>query len=128
MSHHILFVDDEVPIRETLKLYFKHKGFTVTTAESGAESIRLAETTPFDLVILDIDLGGENGLELLGLFKRKYPKVPVIMFTSLSYDPALLKEAMARGADACMSKTEPLATLMAEVQRVLQQPGSVSNG
>ncbi len=119
MSHHILFVDDEVPIRETLSLYFKKKGFAVTTAESGTESIRLAETTPFDLVILDINLGGENGLELLGLFKGKYPKVPVVMFTSSGSDPALLQEAMARGADAYMSKTESLEKLTKEVQRLL---------
>src|SRR6266498_1242281 len=106
LMSHILFVDDEVPIRETLSLYFKKKGFEVTTAENGAEIIRLAEMTPFDLVILDINLGGENGLELLGLFKEKYPQVPVVMFTSFASDPALLKEAMARGADAYMSKTE----------------------
>lgn len=119
MSQHILFVDDEIPIREMLSLYFKRKGFAVTTAGSRAEAVRLAEMTPFDLAILDIDLGGENGLELLGLFKRKYPKAPVVMFTSLDHDPALLKEALARGADAYMSKTESLDTLAKEVQRLL---------
>jgi len=119
MSHHILFVDDEVPIRETLSLYFKMRGFSVTTAESGAESIQLAEKTPFNLVILDVNLGMENGLELLSLFKGKYPKVPVVMFTSADSDPALLKEAAARGADAFMSKTESLQNLMQEVQRLL---------
>ena len=120
MSHHILFADDDVPIRETLSLYFKMKGFAVTTAANGAESIRLAEMTPFDLVILDIDLGGENGLELLGIFKQKYPKVPVVMFTSSGYDPALVKEATAKGADGYMSKTEPLHTLCNEVLRLLE--------
>jgi len=119
MSHHILFVDDEVPIRETLSLYFKKNGFAVTTAESGAEGIRLAEATPIDLIILDINLGGENGLELLCVFKGRYPKVPVVMFTSAGSDPALLKEAMAKGADAYMSKTESLRNLMEEVQRLL---------
>ncbi len=119
MSHHILFADDDVPIRETLSLYFKMKGFTVTTAANGAESIRLAQETPFDLVILDVDMGGENGLDLLVVFKQKYPKTPVVMFTSLGYDPALMKEATAKGADAFMSKTEPLDTLCNEVSRLL---------
>lgn len=120
MSHHILFADDDVPIRETLSLYFKRMGFAVTTAANGAESIRLAEETPFDLVILDIDLGGENGLELLGVFKQKYPQTPVVMFTSLGYDPALMKEATAKGADAFKSKTESLDTLCKEVSRLLK--------
>ena len=119
MSHHILFVDDEVPIRETLSLYFKMKGFAVTTAESRAESIRLAEMTPFNLVILDIDIGGENGLELLDWFKRKYPAVPVVMFTSFGYDPALLKAALARGANAYLSKSESLDNLGKEVRRLV---------
>ena len=128
MSQHILFVDDEIPIREMLTLYFKRKGFVVTTAGSRAEAVRLAESTPLDVVILDINLGVENGLELLGLFKRQHPRIPVIMFTSLADDPDLLKEAMSRGASAFMGKTEPLDALLGEVQRVLQQQSGVSHG
>ena len=119
MSRNILFVDDEVPIRELLSLRFRMKGMTVTAAATGAEAIALAKKIPFDLVILDVDLGGENGLELLDVFKRDKPGIPVIMFTSLGDDPALVKDALARGAAACMSKTEPIESLMKEVQRVL---------
>ena len=120
MNPHILFVDDEVPIRETLSLYFKMKKIAVTTAESGEEARRImAEKTPFTLVILDIDLGGENGLELLDFFKQNHSELPVIMFTSLGYDPALLKAALTRGASAYMSKAESLDNLMKEVQRVM---------
>jgi DNA-binding NtrC family response regulator len=120
MNPHILFVDDEVPIRETLSLYFKMKKMAVTTAATGDEAKRLAVTTPFNLVILDIDLGGENGLELLAFFKKNYPALPVIMFTSQGYDPVLLEEATAKGANAFMSKGESLDNLMKEVQRVMQ--------
>jgi len=119
MSQHILFVDDEIPIREMLSLYFKRKGFAVTAAGNGAEAVRLAETTPMDAIILDINLGGENGLELLTVFKKQYPNVPVIMFTSLDHDPELLKAALAGGADAFMSKADPLDVLAREVQRLL---------
>jgi DNA-binding response OmpR family regulator len=119
MSPHILFVDDEIPIRELLALCFKRKGMSVTVAATGADALRLAQTIPFELVILDVDLGGEDGLELLDVFKRNYPKTPVIMFTSMGDDPALLKDALTRGATAWMAKTEPLDKLMAEVQRAL---------
>ena len=44
--------------------------------------------------------------------------MPVIMFTSLGYDPVLLKETLARGANAFMSKAESLDTLLKEVERV----------
>lgn len=120
MNPHILFVDDEVPIRETLSLYFKMKKMTVTTAASGDEAKELAATTPFTLVILDIDIGGENGLELLVFFKKNYAALPVIMFTSQGYDPVLVEEAVAKGASGYMSKGESLDKLMKEAQRVMQ--------
>jgi DNA-binding NtrC family response regulator len=117
-NKHILFVDDEVPIRETLSLYFRRKGFLVTTAENAEEARLAVKANKFSLVILDVNLGGDNGLELLEFFKQMDPPLPVIMFTSLGYDPVLLKETMARGADAFMSKAESLDNLFKEVQRV----------
>jgi DNA-binding NtrC family response regulator len=118
MSQHILFVDDEVPIRETLSLYFKRKGFSVTSAGNSQNAKLAVSQNSFNLIILDVDLGGEYGLELLEFFKQNHPAIPVIMFTSLGYDPELLKEAMARGATAFMSKAESLDNLYKEVQRV----------
>lgn len=119
MKQHILFVDDEVPLRETLSLYFKMKGIGVTAAETGAEAKRLAESGSFNLAIVDLDLGGENGLDLLDFFKRTYPSLPVIMFTSLGYDPELVKQAVEKGAHAYLSKTESLDTLLKEAQRAM---------
>lgn len=121
MSQHILFVDDEVPIRETLSIFFRRKGFAVTTASNSKDAKQAVRDQTFTLIILDIDLGGEHGLELLEFFKNNHPDIPVIMFTSLGYDPDLLKESLARGANAFMSKAEPLEKLMNEVQRVSLQ-------
>jgi DNA-binding NtrC family response regulator len=120
MSAHILFVDDEVPIRETLSVYFKTKGMKVTTAETGAEAIRLSTQIPFSLVILDVKLGNESGLDLLDRFKQTHPRLPVIMFTSMDDDPDLLKTALDKGACAYMSKSESLNRLMKEVERAIQ--------
>jgi two-component system response regulator FlrC len=125
MPHHILFVDDEVPIRETLSLYFKMNGIDVMTAETGEEALSIAAKNNFSLLILDINLGGENGLELLDSFRRIYPKLPIIMFTQLSYDPVLMKEALSRGANAYMIKTESLDKLLDEVRRLIEiQPAA----
>lgn len=118
MNKHILFVDDEVPIRETLSLYFKRKGFSVTTVADAQSAMQAAKENQFALVILDVDLGSDNGLELLGFFRQNHPGIPVIMFTSLGYDPVLLKETMDRGASAFMSKAESLDKLYGEVQRI----------
>src|SRR6267378_264230 len=102
MNRHILFVDDDVPLRETLTMYFRMKGIKVTSAENSDEAKRLAEQGGFSAAILDVDLGSESGLDLLDVFKQKYPGLPVIMFTALAVDPALTKNALARGATACI--------------------------
>ena len=125
MSPHILFVDDEIPIRETLSLCFKAKGMKVTTAETGAEAIRLSTEVPFSLVILDVKLGNENGLDLLERFKEMYPNLPIIMFTSLGEDPDLLTKALAKGANAYMSKSESLDQLMEAVKRAMRPVSTV---
>jgi len=118
----ILFVDDELPIRETLALCFRKQGLPVVTACSAAEAKLAAATVAFDLVILDLDLAGENGLDLMGFFKAKYPRLPIIIFTAFGADKDLLAKSLAAGASAFMDKTESLHRLLAEVRRHL--PGT----
>jgi DNA-binding response OmpR family regulator len=119
VNPHILFVDDEAPIREMLSLFFRKKGFTVTTAMTGDQARELVHQTPFNLAIVDIGLAGENGLDLLKLFKKEYPKLPVIIFTGLEPDDNLIQQIQAGGADGFMRKTQPLSDLFAEVQKHL---------
>ena len=119
MSPHILFVDDEAPIRELLSLYFRKKGCTVTAAVNSKEAKQLMEQNQFSLAILDVDLAGENGLDLLSSIKAKCPQLPVIIFTGLNHDEALLEQALAAGANGFMTKTGSLDALYAEVQRHL---------
>jgi len=119
VATNILFVDDEAPIREMLSLYFRKKGFSVTTATCGREAKELADQGPFNLAILDMNLAGESGLDLLGFFKSNYPALPVVVFTGMAADQGLLEKALAGGASGFMSKTEPLDKLFAEVNRHL---------
>ena len=116
---HILFVDDEAPIREMLSLYFRKKGYAVTAAVTGQQAMELADKTPFNLAILDVNLAGESGLDLLGFFKSNYNTLPVIMFTGMGSDPEVIARATRDGADGFMSKTESLDKLFAEVSRHL---------
>ncbi|HEV2393142.1 MAG TPA: response regulator [Verrucomicrobiae bacterium] len=118
MKPHILFVDDEAPIRELLSLYFRKKGLEVTTATNGDEAKAKARQFPVSLAILDVNLAGENGLHLLGHFKTSHPNIPVIIFTGLTGED-LIDKARAAGADGFMRKTESLETLFAEVNRHL---------
>lgn len=118
MSPHVLFVDDEAPIREMLSLYFRKQGWQVTSAVTPAEAKDRAAGGRFDVAIVDVDLAGENGLELLGYFKSQHAQMPVIIFSGLAGDD-LAKQALAAGANGFMRKTESLGTLFAEVNRHL---------
>jgi CheY-like chemotaxis protein len=112
-------------MREMLSLFFKKKGISVTGVVTAVEAMELVDQVPFDAAILDVNLAGENGLELLGFLKRNYPALPVIMFTGLSSDRSILEDALARGANGFMSKNESLDTLYQEVLRHIPKPAAV---
>ena len=122
MQPHILFVDDEAPIRELVGVFFRKKGYEVTTATNGEQAMQLADRESYDVAILDIDLAGENGLELLAYFRTNFPKLPVIMFTGLSGEEDLLQQALARGAHGFMRKTDSLENLLSAVQPYAPKP------
>jgi DNA-binding response OmpR family regulator len=121
MNPRILFVDDETGVLETLSAFFQVKGYDITTARTAQEAMALADEGRFDLALLDINLAGENGLELLGYFKSNFPTVPVVMFTGLSEDE-LLDQATARGASGFMRKTDSMEDLLAALQVYVPRP------
>ena len=77
----ILAIDDEQNIRHLIQSEFSIEGFSVTTAGSGEEGLKLFDSHRFDVVILDINLPKTNGLEILKRLKQKSPQVEVIMIT-----------------------------------------------
>jgi len=85
----------------------------------GRDAKALAAQGPFNLAILDMNLAGESGLDLLGFFKSNYPSLPVVVFTGMAADQGLLEKALTGGACGFMSKAEPLDKLFAEVNRHL---------
>jgi len=102
-GHDILIIDDDPALRLGLAETLKARGCTVEEAESlaGARE-RLSKSAPH-AVLLDIQLGDGNGLELLPLLKDSWPDVPVVMMTAHgSIDSAVL--AMQRGAATYLQK------------------------
>ena len=122
MAAQILFVDDEAPVRELLSLYFRKKGFSVTTATSVAEGRQLAAEMKMDLAILDIDIASESGLDLLRHLKNQFPSLPVVMFTGLNA-AELSADAIKAGAAAVIAKNQSLGALYEEVVRHLPGAG-----
>jgi two-component system, NtrC family, nitrogen regulation response regulator NtrX len=79
---HILIIDDEAGIRDTLAMIFEYEGHTVTTAESGIEGLKIANTEAvIDCILLDVKMPGMDGIETLEKLKEVRPDVPVIMIS-----------------------------------------------
>lgn len=119
MKSRILFVDDEPNMLELISNFFREEGCDAVTARTGSDALRLAQESEFDLVVLDIHLSNENGLLLLSEFKKKLPKLPVVLFTGLPKDDELVDQALVRGASGFMRKTDSLDHLFEAVRTYL---------
>lgn len=119
MSPRILFVDDEAQIRELLSLFLSGNGMQVSLAGTGAEARELLEQNPFDITILDLNLAGEDGLDVLNFIKSRWPKHPVIVFTGVADDEFFLKKALADRADGFVRKMSGLSSVLKTVRELL---------
>lgn len=112
----ILVVDNEKECTELIKIFLSKKGFNVDTAISGEEAIMKINSTKPDIVLLDICMGGIDGLVALKTIKGNDKNIIVIMTTSMEED-RIIQEAMKLGADGYLIKPfnlEELEKLMIE--------------
>jgi two-component system, NtrC family, response regulator AtoC len=93
----ILVVDDERSIRETLAMFLREKGHEFWGAASGREGISLFDNFHPEVVILDIRLPDQNGLEVLNQMQSRNNPSKIIMMTAFQ-DMDTTIEAMKRGA------------------------------
>ena len=81
MTIRVLLVDDEEDFVDALAQRLEVRDFDVTTALSGADALERTEDTEIDLVILDVQMPGVDGLEVLREIKQRKPLIEVIMLT-----------------------------------------------
>ena len=94
---HILIVDDEEPIRRLLARLLGEHGYGCTTATGAAEARALLAAEPFALVLSDVDMPGESGLDLIAHVLTSYPDSAVVMVTGLD-DRRYAELALQHGA------------------------------
>ena len=80
----LLIVDDELSMRELLELVFTEEGYTVATAESIGQAVRVLADQPVHLVISDMRLTDGNGLELLQHIRERYPETLFVLITAFA--------------------------------------------
>jgi DNA-binding response OmpR family regulator len=115
---HILIVDDEAPLRQTMARVLQRAGFSATTVASAQEGLSLLETQTVDMMYLDIRMPDMNGLEMLKIVHAKYPELPVILFTAQP-DLNSAVSALRQGATDYLMKPLKPQTLTERTQAIL---------
>lgn len=120
MKAGLLIVEDEANLGETLRDYFRSKGYAVEWAPSAtrARELALSMAGTLDLVLLDINLPDGNGLELARTWRRERRDL-VVVFLSAMNDPALRVEGLELGAEDYVTKPFELKELTLRFERIL---------
>lgn len=125
-SAHILIVEDDREISALVARYLSQNGMRTATARDGREMDRILRDGRFDLIVLDLNLPGEDGFSIcrrLGLTTQ----VPIIMLTARSEDVDRII-GLEMGADDYLGKPFNPRELLARIRAVLRRRGSGQAG
>src|SRR3970040_3147657 len=114
----ILLVDDEPNIGLFYKEVLCEEGYEVLEAESGKESFDILRREPIDLVVLDIKLRSESGLDVLQNLTKEFPNLPVVLCTAYS---SFQDDYISWLAEAYIVKSTDTEELLKEIKRVLNK-------
>jgi len=117
-----IFIADDHPIyREGLK-QFLHKSFDraiVDEASNGGEAFNKISKSDYDVVLLDIDMPGRNGLEIIKDVKKEKPKLPVLMLSAYPEEQYAIR-SFKSGASGYLTKKSVPSELIKAIEKVTQ--------
>ena len=118
---HILVVDDDTRLRQLLRSYLHDKGYAVSQAESAAEARQLLELFRFDVMILDVMMPGETGLELAkNLPTRRIQPPPILMLTAMGDSDDRIS-GLEAGVDDYLTKPFEPRELVLRLENILRR-------
>ena len=118
-KEHILIVDDDDRIRELVKQYLNENNYLVTTANSAEPAKEKISLVKFDIIILDIMMPGQSGLEFTNENKSKI-NIPIILLTAKGEATERI-EGLETGADDYLSKPFEPKELLLRIKNILNK-------
>ena len=119
----VLIIEDNLPFANVTCEFLQQEGMQTDIAGNTAEALAAMKKNLPNIVLLDIHLGGEDGLTFLPGLKKLYPDVPVVVLTGLGYDTAMIKTAVDNGAATYFSKDNDLQDLVGLLDRLIGAQG-----
>ena len=120
MKKNILIVDDEKMILAMQKRYLEDEHYQCFTADSYSAALIVLEQDKIDLALLDINMPGQSGVELLKEIKKQYPDIVVIMATAAD-DYNIIDQCLMLGADDYMVKPFSQSRVLVSVRNALEK-------
>lgn len=115
---HVLVVEDDFEMARLMKDVLRREGYRVTIARRGDAALALVESEAFDAYVLDKEMPGADGLDVLSTIRRRFPRHPVIFITA--FGGFLVAEtALRRGANQYLEKPLKLADLLTALESSL---------
>jgi len=120
----ILVIDDDLQIREMLTKFSERAEYEVLAAPDGKAALKLHSANPVDLIITDIVMPEEDGLETIMELRRRFPEVKIIAISGGGKIEAnkYLDIAKVMGAQRAFSKPFELAELLEAIRELLEKP------
>ena len=119
---HILIVDDDDRIRELVKQYLNNNEYLVTTASSAEDAKKKVDIVKFDIIVLDIMMPGQSGLDFTNENKKKI-NTPIILLTAKG-EPSERIEGLEIGADDYLAKPFEPKELILRIKNILEKTKS----
>ncbi|MDE2230022.1 MAG: response regulator [Alphaproteobacteria bacterium] len=119
---HLLVVDDDARLRDLLRRYLTDRGFRVTTAGDAAEARRKLDGLAFDLLVLDVMMPGEDGIQLTASL-RASSRIPILLLTAKAESVDRI-DGLERGADDYLTKPFEPRELVLRIRNILQRVAS----
>ena len=119
----VLIIDDDVTLRQVLTKHLEHAGHDVRQAPDGDSGVRAYQRHAADLVIVDIFMPGQGGLQTIGRLRREWPGVKILAMSGTQSAGALDVggHATSLGADRFITKPFEAAELLGLVATLLKE-------
>ena len=124
LEPHLLVVDDDARLRDLLRRYLSENGFRVTVAADAMEARANLASFAFDLIVLDVMMPGESGLDLTGALRAsgRASRLPILLLTAMA-EPEDRVNGLEQGADDFLAKPFEPRELVLRIRNIIERRG-----